>query len=130
METEVRVQHTPEPWRVMTCPTTGRFLLGAGKGGWDAVICDFAHWNDGKPVPASTNARRIVACVNALAGIETEQIEAGVIAKKALVTKIEKMRGDVYRTREVCIGKEWELQESYILALNDVLHEISKLGGQ
>lgn len=54
-------KHTAEPWKHMET----RVYLG-NEGGFD--LCD-------APSPEA-NARRIVACVNACAGIETEKLEA------------------------------------------------------
>lgn len=61
-------QHTPEPWHV------GRKLaIGVYGPDDDSVIamCD----SMGEAASDKANARRIVACVNACAGIDTAQLE-------------------------------------------------------
>lgn len=67
-------EHTPEPWNKFV--TTGGPTMAGGqvfindKNG-EAFVSFVGNNNDG------TNARRIVACVNALSGIPTKDIEQG-----------------------------------------------------
>jgi hypothetical protein len=65
-------KHSPEPWRIdKEDPASG---IGDAAG----EICA-EGW--GRKRLADANARRIVACVNALAGISTEALESGALAK-------------------------------------------------
>ena len=72
--------HTPEPWQVGPVNEEGIYTgmrpISDMAGHWD----DFAQVHctvDGKiDNEGEANARRIVACVNALAGIPIETIEA------------------------------------------------------
>jgi len=73
-------EHTPEPWRTQENPM---WLAEAGGGGNDTWPL---HWGDEDPegdedpligmVFEEANARRIVAAVNACAGIPIENLEA------------------------------------------------------
>lgn len=66
-------EHTPTPWKLFTAQDGTKFLgIGDDTGGG---ITDggFGLWRDDEE--ALANARRIVACVNACAGIETETLE-------------------------------------------------------
>lgn len=67
-------EYTPEPW---ACPIDdeGNSAVVAK----DGYLVTFAFPNGDAADKA--NGRRIVACVNALAGIPTEAIEGGVIAE-------------------------------------------------
>lgn len=90
-------KYTPEPWRLHIVPGQKQMQTITGAHHYDkdyiAVLgADFAPWdNEGYGEPAEgvvcdnagyyafpvtlENARRIVACVNALAGVPTEEIE-------------------------------------------------------
>lgn len=60
-------QHTPEPWEVSA--------LGGGLHANDVPICQFFNDCGDDFQNHEANARRIVACVNACAGIPNEQLE-------------------------------------------------------
>ena len=64
----MKTEHTPEPWRIGTPPPNGEQTIGNEKGLMVAVA------TTGHGVSAEANARRIVACVNACAGIPDEQL--------------------------------------------------------
>ncbi len=87
-------KHTPEPWAV---PVANVFRVIAPhaphnnkKSGmcppyeW-AIACDVDPESTNGP-EAAANARRIVACVNALAGLTTEEIESGIL--KQVIEKV------------------------------------------
>ncbi len=84
--------HSPEPWDCAAQTTMysieGRELTmievraNVTKAGWDTVAFVEAIWPG-----AHDNARRIVAAVNACAGIPTEALEQGVI--RQLVNALE-----------------------------------------
>lgn len=62
------MQHTKEPWNGKNIPLTASALERAG------FYIVFTN-NPATKDEAEANARRIVACVNAFAGISTENIE-------------------------------------------------------
>ena len=62
-------QHTPEPWRVVRqnpSPTTGEWMISGAKPGYLAEVRDCGSG------AVKANARRIVACVNALSAFTTD----------------------------------------------------------
>jgi hypothetical protein len=71
-------KHSPEPWRAdVDDPSDILDASGAAcASGWS--FDEPGGWF--RQEPAEANARRIVACVNACAGIPTEEVEAGVLA--------------------------------------------------
>jgi hypothetical protein len=66
-------EHTKEPWRWAETPDQETTFITAKDVPWIADIC--GDW----PEPARSNARRIVACVNACAGLSTEALESGAL---------------------------------------------------
>ena len=60
-------KHTQEPWKVQH--------PHAGQRGWE--IADSSGLNQVSQDVTEANARRIVACVNACAGVDTALLEAG-----------------------------------------------------
>jgi hypothetical protein len=66
-------KHSPEPWRFENIP--GRKGAGAVRDVGDFVVARTL------PEAMPGDARRIVACVNACAGIPTEALEAGALAE-------------------------------------------------
>jgi hypothetical protein len=59
--------HTPEPWRFNEAQADID-----GQNGEAIAVC---YWNDDDGEGALLNGRRIVACVNACAGIPTDHLE-------------------------------------------------------
>lgn len=87
-------QHTPEPWRAYDLESSTPHIgtIGpAGRGWLYETVADFYHDTDDstsvvgaiyEPHPnAAANARRIVACINACAGIPIEELEGAQFAK-------------------------------------------------
>lgn len=70
------VGHTAEPWAVWTSNSYIR-ISTTGRHARDGAVVDVASDSRGRPVLLirPEDARRIVACVNALAGWETETLE-------------------------------------------------------
>ena len=68
--------HTPEPWTAESQP---RLSIIHGPNG--EHIADTGCWRDDEHPEMRANAARIVACVNACAGIPTEQLESGSVAQ-------------------------------------------------
>jgi hypothetical protein len=60
----MNAQHTPEPW-----------TFGEDNDGWYVCGCYVGNDEQHGCALSEANARRIVACVNACAGIPTEQLE-------------------------------------------------------
>ena len=69
------IKHSPEPWVIDD--RDGRpYAINAGREKvivWGGIAC--------RATTGIDNARRIVACVNACAGIPTEALEAGALAQ-------------------------------------------------
>jgi hypothetical protein len=110
------VAHTPEPWRVEE-DEDGVFVAGpyGYRGNPDdfrVIIEDAAADPDDPEIMA--NARRIVACVNACAGIPTEALENdGINAVLAITDKllaiIEAAAENTYDNEELLQVKDaWE----------------------
>src|SRR5690349_9702029 len=81
-QTESTVPHTPEPWNydmdfIVASDPTGQHP--------DIYIAEIAHSDDeGRIAPYDqhqANSSRIVAAVNACAGIPTEALEQGIVAE-------------------------------------------------
>lgn len=74
-------EHTKEPWHVVDADigdATTRYIDDepGADGERDYYLATVEH---GDPVELEANARRIVACVNACAGISNEALEAAAI---------------------------------------------------
>lgn len=61
-------EHTKEPWKIGTPPPNGEQTIGTYDGLMVAVS------TTGAGVNAEANARRVVACVNAMAGIDDDNV--------------------------------------------------------
>lgn len=79
-------EHTPEPWAVTDRNEIGDRYIGPAHGHPYAAICV-----TGIPPflgnEAEANARRIVACVNACAGVPTEELEE--VAKGSIAITVD-----------------------------------------
>ena len=99
-------EHTKEPWGVVS---EKWYLNGqpsiVGRNGAGFAVALMAPWgpavNDSVD-KREANARRIVACVNACAGIPTEAIEAGVVdaLRKAVVNLLNCHTGAPWQTED------------------------------
>jgi hypothetical protein len=70
-------KHSPEPWGIWTSPAPQPYC---------AYVCDaegvcIARTTGMTQEEANASARRIVACVNACAGLPVEALEAGELGK-------------------------------------------------
>lgn len=74
-----KTNHSKEPWTVATNTKSQDITIYGldAKGMFDQWICDIQYQGMGKANLANyqANARRIVACVNACAGISNETLE-------------------------------------------------------
>lgn len=78
-------KHTPEPWQAIGS-RADRAIISDGRSiarVWGAIQPDDRPPHD----QADANAARIVACVNACAGIPTEELEAGCVERLARTTE-------------------------------------------
>ena len=73
-------QHTPEPWIQGSTPYTNRGIFTHEAGHIAQCYFRFRGEEDSSAEPKA-NACRIVACVNACAGIPIEALESGAVAK-------------------------------------------------
>lgn len=91
----MKTEHTPEPWRIGTPPPNGEQTIGNEKGLMVAVA------TTGHGVSSRANARRIVACVNACAGLPTEFVEQFDVAGAfQAVHDLEQQRDDLLKAAE------------------------------
>jgi hypothetical protein len=68
-------EHGKEPWRIECLKDDGDCEFMRSADGIDSIP---VYWLGNDDRTASANARRIVACVNALAGIPTDVLEHSV----------------------------------------------------
>ena len=91
-------QHTPGAWTVggldgrIIGPLCDERQFGGGEITRQKAVCTVID----RVGETSANARRIVACVNALEGLSTEDIEAGKLQKSALrAVRMKRHRDDL-----------------------------------
>ena len=68
------MKHTKEPWGVGRPSPNGQQVIGNGKGMMIAIANPTSTQGE-----VNANAERIVACINACAGITNDALEAGYI---------------------------------------------------
>ena len=99
------MKHTVEPWsyhRTNGSPTTGMHMIAGGKPGYLAEVRDCGSGDVGQ------NARRIVACVNACAGVTTDELEhggfvSGLIEQRDALAEAMRHFVDFGYDREMCL---------------------------
>ena len=96
------MSHTKEPWSFS--PENG-LEWGVEAGKWGVAICADAP-GDGT---SEANARRIVACVNACAGISTDALEIG------------RMSPDAFHENESRADKAEQQRDELLAALEHIL---------
>ena len=69
-------KHTPEPWVMSTKASGNWWHISAGNQAIAAVHAASKKRNEPYASMFEANARRIIACVNACAGLPTEQLES------------------------------------------------------
>ena len=77
-------KHTPEPWFYHRQGFSTVYIEARIGGGMLQEIAACGPCQDGTE-QQDENARRIVACVNACAGVETDLLEAGVLDKPTML---------------------------------------------
>lgn len=76
-------KHIPEPWHAFDSEYGGFAIQGSDKNG--SIILPILGRTCNFPNHSEANARRIVAAVNACAGIPTAELEAGVVRETRAV---------------------------------------------
>ena len=89
------MSHTPEPWEVWTSNSHIR-ISSCGR---DGDVCCATIASDGMAVLSISiaDAERIVACVNACAGISTEALEEAARSGKRVSEMLLQQRDDLLR---------------------------------
>lgn len=85
-------QHTPEPWKFLEQPEPNEYCLVTNDGLKWVIALQIN--GDLMPDQQKANARRIVACVNACAGLDTELLEQIVILGETLKSRFELMKSE------------------------------------
>jgi hypothetical protein len=85
--------YTPEPWTLMDNPCEA-FICSADRDG-DLIVAVVIHGNE------LANARRIVACVNACAGLNPEAVPKLVTAFSALIDLAERLGVPIERYADI-----------------------------
>lgn len=104
-------QHTPEPWKVYNGEEIHGVLDSAGK--------HLAEMWQRKDYDSSANARRIVACVNACAGMDDPKAEIEQLKKDIFHLKV---KCNTYAQRLVLEGfddVEWEVTNGNTMEVKD-----------
>lgn len=113
-------QHTQEPWHIFE---------GTVQSDTNWTICDART----KLKNADANARRIVACVNACAGIPTERLEScrvvlmSVDAEK--LTEIAKQRDALQDKIDDLLDSVEYMRDTFNRSAQHALDEARKIGG-
>ena len=120
----MKTDHTPEPWRIGTPPPNGEQTIGNEKGLMVAVA------TTGHGVSAEANARRIVACVNACAGIPDEQLydqEPGCLLSAMVEQEQEIMA--ITKQRDELLAALEKMNRAYVNLMENARDRIIMLGG-
>lgn len=91
-------KHTPEPWALLETPSGSRIISNGESFSFNgrespqhiAVTCkNYGETTSTtKPYREGANAARIVACINACAGIPTKQLEAGCVERLRFAAQV------------------------------------------
>jgi len=92
-ETTDKARYTPAPWEALDCT----IWSASGEGSFP-IAQTASHWADNKPGSSNAiecvNASRIVACVNACAGINPEAVPKILACLRTVRTECNNCRGD------------------------------------
>lgn len=113
------MKHTTEPWQasgqMVTAPQSPKRQWGTNNEySGDFIVVQTYMYVSAEREEANTNAERIVACVNALAGISTDSLQSGVIKRLVDACK------DAARTLDIVNAYDASKQ------LRDVLAELEE----
>ena len=78
-------KHTPEPWVMSTKASGNWWHISAGNQAIAAVHAASKKRNEPYASMFEANARRIIACVNACAGVDTDLLETGELDKPTML---------------------------------------------
>ena len=100
-------KHTPEPWRVGRHGTVVSDTPVPGIGGSDAVEYYGGHLI-GESI-TEANARRIVACVNACAGMRNDELEGGLLigVMQSKIDRLECQRDELLEAAKAVVTR-WD----------------------
>lgn len=113
---------TKGPWRIGAPPPNGEQTIGTNQGLMVAVA------TTGSGIQTRANARRIVACVNALEHISTEDLESGRMQNLGVrLANAEKQRDELIRAIECAFREGFSASSTYNdILVNDVNEEWEK----
>lgn len=99
--------HTPEPWRVGRAGSVVSDTPVPGMGGSDAVEYYGGHLIGESIIEA--NARRIVACVNACAGMRNDELEGGLLigVMQVKIDLLESLRDELLEAAKAVVTR-WD----------------------
>ena len=99
--------HTPEPWRVGRDGSVVSDTPVPGMGGSDAVEYYGGHLIGESIIEA--NARRIVACVNACAGMRNDELEGGLLigVMQVKIDLLESLRDELLEAAKAVVTR-WD----------------------
>ena len=112
-------KHTPGPWMIGRPPPNGEQTIGDKNGLMVAVA------TTGYGVNSEANARRIVACVNACAGITTEQLERSKSLDEFMrsMKVIEQQRDDLLAALDITLAQHDALLRDFGLCSADTIEQ-------
>ena len=98
-------KHTPEPWFYHRQGFSTVYIEARIGGGMLQEIAACGPCQDGTE-QQDENARRIVACVNACAGVDTDLLEAGELSKPTMLV-MQENKDLKRRCDELLVALEW-----------------------
>lgn len=126
--------HTPEPWiytqdfdengkraKVTTIAMCGEFVIGLPSN------IEGGNYRDAPFGDSESDASRIVACVNACAGIKTTDLEA--LRGTSILAKANERFGTVQKQRDDLLEALKKMYRAYVNLLENGRDRISSLGG-
>lgn len=108
--------HTPEPWEKSEKANGNWWHISAGNQAIAAVHAASKKRNEPYASMFEENARRIVACVNACAGMETEHLENQAMLGETLLDRFSLFKRE---------ADELAKQRYELLAELDIIHRIA-----
>src|SRR3989304_5349122 len=125
----MKVEHPAEPWFVVAAPWGNGAWINAGTddphGGQFVADCLDAE-QDGDE-QAQHNARRVVACVNACAGFETELLEKVVALGTTLGQRLAVM-GELAEAIRLTLDENGHLADGDVCTLKRLKDALAKVG--
>lgn len=109
-------KHTPEPWVMSTKASGNWWHISAGNQAIATVHAASKKRNEPYASMFEANARRIIACVNACAGVDTDLLEAGELDKPTMLV-IQENKDLKHRCDELLAALEahekfWTIRET------------------